>query len=278
MAVGMWRPTRAPFTPSTIVNAGGLWARDVGAMTGVYFPLHPMEHRYPVTDTIPEIETIVDAGGEHPHVMDPEGESYLCQEGRGLCIGFYEQPCKPWTVDGTPWEFGHELLSDDFDKITASKITDSIGFAYRRLPVLAEAGVKSVIHGPFAFAPDGNPSVGPVPGMCNYRLACGVMAGFSQGGGVGPTLAQWTIEGEPKPDVTAMDVAQFGQWIAADYTRLKVIENHPKRFGIAYPNEELCAGFGGRRYTMFSTLWALCGARNAGSKCKLFHRRRRAAL
>ncbi|MBY6083854.1 GcvT family protein [Ruegeria arenilitoris] len=240
-----------------IVNAGGLWAREVGAMAGIYFPLHPMEHQYLVTDTIPEIEAIIDAGSEHPHVMDPAGESYLRQEGRGLCIGFYEQPCKPWAVDGTPWEFGHELLPDDFDKIT-----DSIEFAYRRFPVLAEAGVKSVIHGPFTFAPDGNPLVGPVPGVRNYWSACGVMAGFSQGGGVGLTLAQWMIEGEPERDVFAMDVARFGDWITPGYTRPKVIENYQKRFSVAYPNEELPAARPNRTtpmYDIFSDLGAVWG-------------------
>ncbi|MGI9368385.1 MAG: GcvT family protein [Ruegeria sp.] len=240
-----------------LVNAGGLWAREVGAMAGVYFPLHPMEHQYLVTDNIPEIEAIIDAGGEHPHVMDPAGESYLRQEGRGLCIGFYEQPCKPWAVDGTPWEFGHELLPDDFDKIT-----DSIEFAYRRFPVLAEAGVKSVIHGPFTFAPDGNPLVGPVPGMRNYWSACGVMAGFSQGGGVGLTLAQWMIEGEPERDVMAMDVARFGDWISPGYTRPKVVENYQKRFSVAYPNEELPAARPNRTtpmYDIFSDMGAVWG-------------------
>ncbi|SDW49740.1 dimethylglycine dehydrogenase [Ruegeria halocynthiae] len=240
-----------------IVNAGGLWAREVGAMAGIYFPLHPMEHQYLVTDSIPEIEAIIDAGGEHPHVMDPAGESYLRQEGRGLCIGFYEQPCKPWAVDGTPWEFGHELLPDDFDKIT-----DSIEFAYQRFPVLAEAGVKSVIHGPFTFAPDGNPLVGPVPGVRNYWSACGVMAGFSQGGGVGLTLAQWMIEGEPERDVFAMDVARFGDWISPGYTRPKVVENYQKRFSVAYPNEELPAARPNRTtpmYDIFSDLGAVWG-------------------
>ena len=240
-----------------IVNAGGLWAREVGAMAGIHFPLHPMEHQYLVTDTIPEIEAIIDAGGEHPHVMDPAGESYLRQEGRGLCIGFYEQPCKPWAVDGTSWEFGHELLPDDFDKIT-----DSIEFARKRFPVLAEAGVKSVIHGPFTFAPDGNPLVGPVPAVRNYWSACGVMAGFSQGGGVGLTLAQWMIEGEPERDVLAMDVARFGEWISPGYTRPKVIENYRKRFSVAYPNEELPAARPNRTtpmYDIFSDLGAVWG-------------------
>ena len=219
-----------------IVNAGGLWAREVGAMAGVYMPLHPMEHQYLVTENIPMIEEMIDSGIEHPHVMDPAGESYLRQEARGLCIGFYEQTCRPWAVDGTSWDFGHELLPDDFDKIEAS-----VDFAYKRFPVLETAGVKSVIHGPFTFAPDGNPLVGPIPGMRNYWSACGVMAGFSQGGGVGLMLAQWMIEGETERDVFAMDVARFGDWITPGYTRPKVIENYQKRFSVSYPNEELPA-------------------------------------
>ncbi len=238
-----------------VVNAGGLWAREVGAMAGVYFPLHPMEHQYIVTDDLPEIygrET------EHPHVMDPAGESYLRQEGRGLCIGFYEQPCRPWAVDGTPWNFGHELLPDNLDKIE-----DSIAFAYRRFPILERAGVKTVIHGPFTFAPDGNPLVGPVPGMRNYWSACAVMAGFSQGGGVGLMLAQWMIQGETERDTFAMDCARFGEWTTPGFTRPKVIENYQKRFSISYPNEELPAARPFRTtpmYDVFDGMGAVWGA------------------
>ena len=241
-----------------IVNAAGLWAREVGAMAGVYFPLVPMEHQYIVTEDVPQISAIIDAGGEHPHVMDPAGESYLRQEGRGLCIGFYEQTCRPWAVNGTPWDFGHELLANDFDKIE-----DSIAFAYKRFPALESAGVKSVIHGPFTFAPDGNPLVGPVPGMRNYWSACAVMAGFSQGGGVGLTLAQWMVEGEAERDVFAMDCARFGSWITPGYTVPKVIENYQRRFSVSYPNEELPAARGLRRtpmYDHFSTMGAVWGA------------------
>ncbi|MGK8235909.1 FAD-dependent oxidoreductase [Roseovarius sp. MS2] len=238
-----------------VVNAGGLWAREVGAMAGVYLPLHPMEHQYIVTDEIPDI---YNRETEHPHVMDPAGESYLRQEGRGLCIGFYEQPCRPWAVDATPWDFGHELLPDNLDKIEAS-----IEFAYRRFPVLEEAGVKSVIHGPFTFAPDGNPLVGPIPGLRGYWSACGVMAGFSQGGGVGLMLAQWMIHGECERDVTAMDVARFGDWITPGYTRPKVIENYQKRFSVSYPNEELPAARPFRQtpmYEVFDGMGAVWGA------------------
>ena len=216
-----------------VVNAAGLWAREVGAMAGVYLPLHPMEHQYLATDTI---EEVVNHGSELPHVMDPEGESYLRQERDGLVIGFYEQNCDPWAVDGTSWEFGHELLPDNLERIG-----DALAMAYRRYPVLERAGIKTVINGPFTFAPDGNPLVGPVQGLRNYWSACGVMAGFSQGGGVGLVLAEWMVEGEPSRDVFAMDVARFGDFPTAGYTRIKVRENYQRRFSVSYPNEELPA-------------------------------------
>ena len=216
-----------------LVNAGGLWAREVGALAGIYLPLHPMEHQYLVTEETPEVYQHHE---ELPHVMDPEGESYLRQEGRGLVIGFYEQNCDHWAVDGTPLDFGHELLPDKLDRIG-----DALEFAFRRYPVLERAGIKNIINGPFTFAPDGNPLVGPVPGLRNYWSACAVMAGFSQGGGVGLTLAEWMVEGEPSRDVFAMDVARFGNWITPGYTRAKVRENYQRRFSVSYPNEELPA-------------------------------------
>ncbi|MFT5218127.1 MAG: dimethylglycine dehydrogenase [Planctomycetota bacterium] len=216
-----------------LVNAAGLWAREVAAMAGIYLPLHPMEHQYFATDNIPQV---LEHGSELPHVMDPEGESYLRQEGNGLVIGFYEQNCVPWAVDGTRWDFGHELLTENLDRIG-----DSMEFAFKRYPVLAEAGIKTIINGPFTFAPDGNPLVGPVPGLRNYWSACAVMAGFSQGGGVGLTLAEWMIDGEPSRDVFAMDVARFGDYCTPSYTRLKVRENYQRRFTVSYPNEEIPA-------------------------------------
>ncbi|MXX90832.1 MAG: FAD-dependent oxidoreductase [Boseongicola sp. SB0677_bin_26] len=216
-----------------VVNAGGLWAREVASMAGIYLPLLPMAHQYLVTEDVPEIAARKE---EIPHVIDPGGESYLRQEGKGFVIGFYEQPCEPWAVHGTPWDFGHELLNDQFDKIE-----ESVAFAYRRFPILERAGVKRAIHGPFTFAPDGNPLVGPVPGTRNYWSACAVMAGFSQGGGVGLALAQWMIEGAPERDPWAMDVSRYGRWTTPGYTVPKVIENYRRRFSVSYPNEELPA-------------------------------------
>ncbi|MDZ4095252.1 MAG: FAD-dependent oxidoreductase [Paracoccaceae bacterium] len=238
-----------------LVNAGGLWAREIGAMAGVYFPLLPMAHQYLVTDDIPEI--VARAGREFPHVMDPGGESYLRQEGRGFCIGFYEKPCEAWSIDGTPWTFGQELFNEQFDKIA-----DSVEFAYKRFPALERAGVKRVIHGPFTFAPDGNPLIGPVPGLRNYWSACAVMAGFSQGGGMGLALAQWMINGEVERDPRGFDVARFGNWTTPGYTVPKVIETYQTRFSVAYPNEEKPAARPFRTtpmYDIFTDLRAVWG-------------------
>ena len=140
-----------------VVNAAGLWAREVNAMPDVYLPLHPLEHQYLFTYDIPEIYQR-DIG--LPHNLDPAGESYLRQEGRGLVIGFYEQACEAWAVDGTPWNFGLELLADKLDRIG-----DTLAHAFHRFPALERAGIKRVINGSFTSAPDGNPLVGPVPGL-----------------------------------------------------------------------------------------------------------------
>lgn len=217
-----------------VVNAGGLWAREVGRMAGVYLPLMAMEHQYMVTEDIPEVAAL---DTELPHILDPSGESYFRQEGKGLVLGIYEQDCDPWSVDSTPWEFGHELLPNNLDRIA-----DPLEHAFHRFPCLATAGIKTVINGPFTFAPDGNPLIGPVPGLPGFWSACAVMAGFSQGGGVGKTLAEWMIEGEPTSDVFAMDVARFGDFCTPAYTQARVIENYQRRFAISFPNEELPAG------------------------------------
>ena len=107
----------------------------------------------------------------------------------------------------TPWDFGHELLPPDLDRIAPSL---EVGFQH--FPGIEKAGIKQVINGPFTFAPDGNPLVGPVQGLTNYWVACGVMAGFSQGGGVGLALSNWMVNGDPGFDVWGMDVARYGEW------------------------------------------------------------------
>ena len=224
-------------------------------MGGLKVPVQPMEHHYLLTEKIDEIANF---GSRLPCGIDYEANIYFRQEREGMLLGTYEPVGTPWKVGGTPWDFGHELLQPNLDNIA-----DRLELAFERIPALAEAGIKDAINGPFTFGPDGNPMIGPVPGMTNYWCAVGVMAGFCQGGGVGLTMAEWMIDGEPSIDVWAMDVARFGDWIGPGYTLPKVIENYQKRFSVSYPNEELPAARPMRTtpmYDIFDTMGAVWGA------------------
>ena len=217
-----------------LVNAAGLWAREVGHLSGVDLPVQPMEHHYLITETIAEIEQ---AERELPCGIDYDANLYFRQEHQGLLLGTYEPQSTPWMVDGTPADFGHELLAPDLDRVS-----ERLDLAFERIPALARAGIKNVVNGPFTFGPDGNPMIGPLPGMKNYWAAVGVMAGFCQAGGVGLCLAEWMIEGEPSVDVWAMDIARFGEFATHEYGTIKSAENYTRRFLISYPNEELPLG------------------------------------
>lgn len=218
-----------------VVNAAGLWAREVGWMAGVELPLVPMEHHYLITDDVPELKQ---STRELPFVLDLDGEIYLRQERKGILLGVYEKSATPWALAGTPWEHGEtELLPPDLERLT-----DSLEKGFQRFPSVAEVGIRRIVNGPFTFTPDGNPLVGPVPGLRNYWAACGVMAGFSQGGGVGLALAQWMTTGEPEGDHLAMDVTRFGNYVTRSYTVAKAREFYSRRFQIAYPNEFWPAG------------------------------------
>jgi dimethylglycine dehydrogenase len=215
-----------------VVNAAGLWAREVGRMVGLELPVLAMEHQYLITGDMPEL-----AGRkEQLHAIDFEGEIYLRQERGGMLMGTYERAGVPWSPLQTPWDFGQDLLPNDLERIAPSL---AVGFEH--FPSLESAGIKKVVNGPFTFAPDGNPLVGPIKGLRNFWVACGVMAGFSQGGGVGLALSRWMVDGDPGADVWGMDVARYGDWTTLAYTNAKVRENYSRRFSIRFPNEELPA-------------------------------------
>jgi dimethylglycine dehydrogenase len=217
-----------------VVNAGGLWAREIGRMVGLELPILAMEHQYLISEEIPEV---AQSAREMLHIVDFEGEIYMRQEAKGMLVGTYERAGVPWSEHVTPWEFSLELLPPDLDRIAPS-----LEIAFKHYPPIEKAGIKKIINGPFTFAPDGNPVIGPVRGLKNYWLACGIMAGFSQAGGVGLTLANWMVHGDPGADIWAMDVARFGDWATMAYTNAKVRENYSRRFRIRFPNEELPAG------------------------------------
>ena len=232
-----------------IVNAGGLWAREVGHLSGLNLPVQPMEHHYLITEAIPEIEA---RDEQLPAGIDYEGNIYFRQEGKGMLLGTYEPVGTPWSVKGTPQDFGHELLEPQLDHIA-----ERLELGFERIPALAEAGIKDMINGPFTFGPDGNPMIGPVPGMRNYWAAVGVMAGFCQAGGVGKCLAEWMIDGEPEIDVWAMDIARFGDYASPDYGTIKSTENYERRFVMTFPNETLPKGRCQRTTSLYDRLTAV---------------------
>src|ERR1700757_2979476 len=215
-----------------VVNAAGLWAREVGRMVGLELPILAMEHQYLITEDIPALK----GQKEQLHCIDFEGEIYTRQERGGMLLGTYERAGVPWSPRATPWDFSQSLLPNDLERIAQSL---EVGFEH--FPALGQAGIRKVVNGPFTFAPDGNPLVGPVRGLRNFWVACGVMAGFSQGGGVGLALSHWMVDGDPGADVWGMDVARYGDWATLAYTNAKVRENYSRRFRIRFPNEELTA-------------------------------------
>ncbi|CUK17840.1 Aminomethyltransferase [Ruegeria denitrificans] len=239
---GSWDLTtpKGQINAEYVVNCGGLWAREVGRMSGIHLPVQPMEHHYLITEKIPQIAERMEAMGEAgrlPAGIDYEANIYFRQERQGMLLGTYEPKSTPWKIGGTPWDFGHELLQPDLDRIA-----DRLEMSFERIPTIGEAGIKDMINGPFTFGPDGNPMIGPVPGMKNYWVAVGVMAGFCQGGGVGLTMAEWMIEGEPSIDVWAMDVARFGEFATPEWGTIKSSENYERRFVMTFPNETLPKG------------------------------------
>ena len=218
-----------------VVNAAGLWAKQVGRMAGVELPVSPLEHHYLITDNIPEVAALEQ---ELPMTVDPDGFTYMRQDQHGMLVGIYELQHQHWMMDGAPWDYGIELLQENFDRIE-----NELACSFNRYPCLNEAGIKTWVNGAFTFSPDGNPLVGPVPGKQGYWVACAVMAGFLQGGGVGKSLAEWMIYGEPEADVYGMDVARYGEFANnKQYIKETTGQFYSRRFVMSYPNEQLPAG------------------------------------
>lgn len=233
---GTWivRTDKGDIRTPWVINAAGLWAREVAGMAGVHLPLQPTEHQYFVTETIPEIAAL---DRRLPSVADRDGEYYLRQEGKGLLVGAYEKDVRFWAEDGTPPGFGHELFPDDLERIEENMLR-----AIDRVPVVGSAGIKRVINGPMIWSPDAALLFGPVPELRGYFCACGMIPGFSQSGGVGKLAAEWMVEGEPSLDMFGWDMARFGDWADRAFTKARVADQYAHRFKIHFPGEERSAG------------------------------------
>ena len=218
-----------------VVNAAGLWAKQVGRMAGIELPVSPLKHHYLITDSIPEVAS---SDFEMPMTVDLEGFTYMRQDQNGVLVGIYEIDHEHWAMDGAPWDYGEELFQEQLHRIE-----NELMLGFQRYPAIENVGIKTWVNGAFTFSPDGNPLVGPVPGKRGYWSACAVMAGFLQGGGVGKTLAEWMIEGEPETDAWSMDVARYGQYAENKrYIRETTGQFYSRRFVMSYPNEQLPAG------------------------------------
>ena len=263
---GSWivRTPKGDIHTTWVINAAGLWGREVARLAGIELPLQPTEHQYFVTETIPEIAAM---DRRLPSVADRDGEYYLRQEGQGLLIGAYERDLKFWAENGTPLDFAHDLFPDDLERIE-----DNMLRAIARVPVVGRAGIKRVINGPMIWSPDSNVLFGPHPELCNYFCCNGIIPGFSQSGGMGLMAAQWIAEGESAYDMFAWDVARFGDWADAAFTKARVGDQYAHRFAIHFPNEERAAGRPARKrpaYDKQKALGAIFGL-NAGWEHPLF--------
>ena len=217
-----------------VVNAGGYRVNEVGAMMGVHHPVASMEHQYFLTEDIP---AIVEAGHRMPLLRCPISDYYCRQEKQGLLLGFYEQDCKTWGMDGIDPNFVNALCPDDLDRVT-----DVLEGAFARMSVLMETGIRTVVNGPITYTIDGAPLVGPIPGKRNAFCIIGLRAGLGEGGGHGWLLAQQIVHGEACYDTWCIDPRRFTGHANAELTSLKAIEDYQNEFRFHFPHEHRPAG------------------------------------
>ncbi|MEO1422769.1 MAG: FAD-dependent oxidoreductase [Pseudomonadota bacterium] len=226
--------TKGDIDCDVVVNACGYRVNEVGAMMGVHHPVASMEHQYFVTEDIP---AIAEAGHRMPLLRCPISDYYSRQEKHGLLVGFYEQDCKTWGMDGISPAFSNDLCPDDLDRVM-----DVLEGAFARMPVLAEAGIKRVVNGPITYTIDGAPLVGPIPGKRNAYCIIGLRAGLGEGGGHGWLLAQQIVHGEACYDTWVIDPRRFTGHASVELTALKAVEDYQNEFRFHFPHEHRPAG------------------------------------
>ncbi len=217
-----------------VVNACGYRVHEVGAMMGVHHPVMSMEHQYFLTEPIRAIE---DAHQRMPLLRCPISDFYCRQEKNGLLIGFYEQDCRTWGMDGIDPDFVNALCPDDLDRVS-----DVLEGAFSRMPALMDVGIHTIINGPITYTIDGAPLVGPIPGKRNAYCIIGLRAGLGEGGGHGWLLAQQIVNGEACYDTWCIDPRRFTGHGNVELTALKAIEDYRNEFRFHFPHEHRPAG------------------------------------
>ncbi len=215
-----------------VVNAAGMWARQVGEMAGVSLPIVPLAHQFLVTDTVPALANLP---REIPVVRDPDRSFYVRAEGDGLLVGPFEPDPAAWSVDGVPWDFEQRLLPEDLPRIEGV-----LALAAERVPALADVGIRSVVNGPDGYTPDGRCLMGWVPGVRGHFVLAGFsIFGIVFGGGAGRYAAEWIVDGRPSMDMWEVDVRRFGPYASAEpYLVAKALDVYGHEYAIHYPHQE----------------------------------------
>ena len=227
-----------------VVNAAGMWAREIGAMAGVRVPAGAVEHQYMVTERVPGTSP------QLPTFRDPDRLFYLKPDVNALAVGGWEPNSVPFGADGIPPGFGRELLPANFDRFERIALN-----AAERLPALNEVGVRDLINGPIPVSPDGEPIMGRAPELDNFFVACGFTAGIAAGGGAGRAMAEWIVEGAPSEDLWAFDIRRFGDHHTGKrYLAERCVESYGAYYKIHWPGEEAASGRGGRRSPLYGLL------------------------
>jgi len=233
-----------------VVNAAGCYAREVGKWVGVETPITNMEHQYLVTEPLEEFKG---AAIELPVMRDPATAGYYRQEQNAGLVGIYEHfgSREAWAGRGgfPEWDSENELFEGDIDRIAPW-----LEKALERMPIFANAGIKRIINGAIPHTPDGNPLVGPAPGVRNFWQCCGAAIGIAQGAGTGKYLAQWMVHGDSDINMHSLDPRRFGAYATPDYTRAKSFDDYENMFETPLPGREIQAGRPNRTTPLFETL------------------------
>ena len=212
-----------------VVNAGGCFAREVGAMVGVNIPLVNLEHQYLVTENHPDIAAL---GWELPVCRDSWSSAYIRQEGHGFLVGPYEtRGSKPWALDGMDWNFDRQLFEPDLERLMPF-----LERCFALTPKFEEVGVKTVVNGPITHTPDDNILVGPQAGLRHFWNLCGSSIGIAQGG-IGKYMAQWMVHGQTEINMAPLDCRRFGDWADKKYCAIKAIESYEAMYAVGAPND-----------------------------------------
>lgn len=235
-----------------VVNAAGCYAREVGKWVGVDTPITNMEHQYLVTEPL---EEFAGSDFELPVMRDPATAGYYRQEQNAGLVGIYEHygSREAWAGRGgfPDWGSENELFEGDIDRIAPW-----LEKALERMPIFANAGIKRIINGAIPHTPDGNPLVGPAPGLRNFWQCCGAAIGIAQGAGTGKYLAQWMVHGDAEINIACIDPRRFGSYADQDYTRAKSFDDYENMFETPLPGREIHAGRPSRVTPLYGPLKA----------------------